>query len=285
MYSREQRAALAADTLKILQNGAYINDARIRVDFSSELNFAIENTTVVAPEKQILVPTDKQRVFQTEITVEEATTLKAAHRLALDLVQSQEHSKVGVLNFASAKRPGGGFLGGSSAQEESIARSSALYYCLKDQTDYYEANKKERQGLYTDYIIYSPAVPVFRCDAGTLLEQPYYVGIITAPAPNAGVARTRMNKGDENIITQTLKERADRVLSVAVEHNHFDLVLGAWGCGVFRNNPTVVASIFRDLLKTKFNNCFRKVVFAIADIQTCEKFAHVFRLGVQKKSL
>jgi uncharacterized protein (TIGR02452 family) len=51
---------------------------------------------------------------------------------------------------------------------------------------YYDANRRDPSLLYTDHMIVSPRVPVFRDDDDRLVEQPWEVTIITAPAPNAG---------------------------------------------------------------------------------------------------
>jgi len=90
-----------------------------------------------------------------------------------------------VLNFASATHPGGGFLSGARAQEEYLARSSGLYACIRD-NPMYAFHRSRSDPHYTNYAVYSPEVPVFRSDDGSLLDEPYTVGIITSPAVNAG---------------------------------------------------------------------------------------------------
>jgi uncharacterized protein (TIGR02452 family) len=94
-----------------------------------------------------------------------------------------------VLSFASARHPGGGFLISASAQEERLCRASALYACLSACLQSYEYHRVHSDPFYSDRVIYSPAVPVFRTDRGTLLDNPYTVSFITSAAPNAGVIR------------------------------------------------------------------------------------------------
>jgi uncharacterized protein (TIGR02452 family) len=177
-------------------------------------------------------------------------------------VQGEGAARVLALNFASAKNPGGGFLGGARAQEEDLARASALYHCQVTQPAYYDANRGTASMLYTDHLIYSPDVPFFRDERLDLLEAPFLVSILTSPAPNAGEA-LRRDPGAGPDIRATLGERAGHVLAAAAEHGHRTLVLGAWGCGVFRNDPAHVAAVFHRWLTGTFRGAFDRVVFAV----------------------
>jgi uncharacterized protein (TIGR02452 family) len=149
----------------------------------------------------------------------------------------------------SAKNPGGGFLTGARAQEESLARASGLYAMLLGDP-MYDHHRSLRDPMYTTWVIYSPDVPVFRLDEGPLLDGPYFCSFLTSPAVNVGALRHRDRRGDE--IRRVMHERVERVLGVAALHGHEVLVLGAWGCGVFRNDPRQVAELFRDALAGRF---------------------------------
>lgn len=149
--------------------------------------------------------------------------------------------------FCIRQKSGGGFLGGSQAQEESLARSSALYPCISQMEEMYQHNRKLRSCFYSDYMIYSPDVPVFRDDQGMLLEKPYQVAFLTAPAVNAGVVREREPE-QVNRIGEVMLERIRYILSLAVQNGVEHLVLGAYGCGVFRNKPEEVAVWFKRVL-------------------------------------
>jgi uncharacterized protein (TIGR02452 family) len=106
-------------------------------------------------------------------------------------------------------------------------------------------------------------VPVFRDDDGDLLDAAYHVSLLTAAAPNRGaVPRNRAGQA-----TAALARRARRVLAVAAAHGHRHLVLGAWGCGVFRNDPATAADAFADALADGPGR-FDRVVFAIWDQAT-----------------
>lgn len=187
------------------------------------------------------------------------TTGQAGRRL----VHDEGAARVVALNFASAKNPGGGFLGGAKAQEEDLARCSALYTCQLTQRAYYDKNRRVGSMLYTDHMIYSPDVPFFRDDRLELLDAPFHLSIVTAPAPNAGEASGR---GEGAMVKETLAARAGKVLAVAAAHGHRCLLLGAWGCGVFRNDPHNVAEAFATWLAHEaFQGAFDRVVFAVYD--------------------
>ncbi|GAB2812454.1 TIGR02452 family protein [Streptomyces daliensis] len=173
---------------------------------------------------------------------------------------------VAVLNFASARNPGGGYLNGAQAQEEALCRASALHTCLLTAPDYYAAHRAERDPFYTDRVIHSPGVPVFRDDAGRLLDEPFEAGFLTSPAPNAGViARQTPERAAE--VLAALVRRAGRVLETAAAEGYRRLVLGAWGCGVFQNRPADVAGAFAAHLlgEGRLGGAFGHVVFAVLD--------------------
>jgi len=169
-----------------------------------------------------------------------------------------------VLNFASAKNPGGGFLGGAQAQEEALARSSALYPCLCSQMQHYERNRAHRSAIYLDLALWSPEVPFFRDDVGGWLDRAIRASVITCAAPNAGALRQH-GKLDPVELAAALRRRAALVLAVAVHHRAERLVLGAWGAGVFGNDPVQIARVFADHLRGRFAGAFADVVFAVPD--------------------
>ncbi|MBO6938275.1 MAG: TIGR02452 family protein [Deltaproteobacteria bacterium] len=185
------------------------------------------------------------------------TTQEAAERWAED--------DAVVLNFASARNPGGGFLGGARAQEEELCRCSGLYRTLLTQREYYEHHRGERTLLYSDRLIHSPGVPFFRlATKAPLLDAPIVVGVITAPAPNAGAIQ-RNRPEEASAIEATFERRWANILAVALEHEHRTVILGAWGCGAFRNDPEPVAEAARRVLESGRWGDFDRVVFAIPD--------------------
>jgi uncharacterized protein (TIGR02452 family) len=261
--NREFRQKLAQGTLDAIEHGFY-KTASGQVDFAAAQQAAQASSKLYRP----IEAADLLREFDqpaptgppAEVRVYAATTLAAAAQVA------QEFDKVAVLNFASARHPGGGFLGGSQAQEESLARSTGLYPCLTQFTEMYAYNSKPTStGLYSDYLIYSPGVPVLRHDEGEWLAQPFQLDIITAPAVNAGA----LARNSPELLPQlvpVMRQRLRLVLAAAARHHVEALVLGAWGCGVFANEPAQVAQLFAEALANPaIRGRFRRLDFAIFD--------------------
>ena len=160
-----------------------------------------------------------------------------------------------ALNFASFTRPGGGFIKGSFAQEEALCHVSNLYNVLLAFKDHYDNNYKKisfNSGLYDNWAIYSPTI-YFK-----VVEFEAYANIITCAAPNYTVYK---EKSDNDILyDEVLRSRIKYVLDIARDNEQKILILGAFGCGVFGNDPYKVATMFKSLLR---NYKFEKVIFAI----------------------
>jgi uncharacterized protein (TIGR02452 family) len=242
---------LARDTLQILDAGSYRTPRAGSVDLADGIRAAIAGTRLYQPTRPLATPPSAGTAPTVSVT--EESTLAASRRLARD-------GDVAALVFASAKNPGGGFRTGAQAQEESLARASALYRCLTAAPQFYAFHRSHSDNLYSDRVIHSPRVPVFRDDDGQLLESPYDVSFLTAAAPNRGAVPG--NRAGQ--VATILAVRARRVLAVAAAHGHRRLVLGAWGCGVFRNDPAIVAGAFADALDESAG-WFDRVVFAVLD--------------------
>jgi uncharacterized protein (TIGR02452 family) len=121
-------------------------------------------------------------------------------------------------------------------------------------------------------------VPVFRDDTGRLLESPYLASFITAPAVNDGAVKQN-EPNSVKFIQPTMATRLQKLLWVATEHEHKTLVLGAWGCGVFQNNPIMVASLFAEMLGANgtFRSCFNHIVYAIYDQSKNQEVLRTFQ--------
>ncbi|MFI2346404.1 TIGR02452 family protein [Streptomyces sp. NPDC019443] len=249
---------IAKQTEDIVEKGHYLAFDGRKVEIGRELAAALAGTRMYGPEA-VAVTADTDRTTSFEVTGESST--EAARRLT-----SADAAPVVVLNFASARNPGGGYLNGAQAQEEALCRASALYATLLRAPEFYDHHRADRSPFYTDRVIHSPGVPVFRDDRGRLLDAPYTVGFLTSPAPNAGVITSR-TPDQAHRIPAAIAARAERVLETAAARGYRRLVLGAWGCGVFRNDPAAVAGAFHALLTDggRFAGHFEQIVFAVLD--------------------
>ncbi|MCI0701774.1 MAG: TIGR02452 family protein [Planctomycetia bacterium] len=264
MYpSRSKAAAIGRDTVEIVAAGRYTNRQGQIVHIRDLVEVASNGTVTYPPDESLprFVPTDRATTFETI----NDTTLAAARKLVAD------GFKPVALNFASARHPGGGFLGGARAQEESLCRASALYECINGNA-MYRHHAHMSGGFYTNYAIYSPAVPVFKDDEGKLLDEPYLCAFVTSPAVNVGAIRDNEHK----LVRDEMRERVEKVLAIMARHGHDSAVLGAWGCGVFKNDPEVIAELFAKALRGKFGGAFAKVVFAILDSSDEKRFIGPF---------
>jgi len=221
------------------------------------------NAKISIPPEMALPPSQHTKFLETNIQVTNETTFQAAFRLI------KSGRKPLALNFANGVHPGGGFLYGAKAQEEVLCRSSALYETLLDDPMYEEHASRPTPDS-TSWSIYSPDVPVFRTDGGAFLPEPWLLSFITCAAPVAS------SIGKE-VAAPLLKARIHRVLSIAEVYNYSSLVLGAWGCGAFGNDPLQTAQDFRHALENEFSGSFSEIVFAITDWSPNRKFLGPFR--------
>jgi uncharacterized protein (TIGR02452 family) len=206
-----------------------------------------------------------------------------SNKRSLEAAAAYTKQKVCVLNFASSANPGGGVTRGSSAQEEALCRCSTLYFNISEPKITRNFHNKHKQALkegkmnalYNDDCIFTPGVWVFKSD--TLLPELlpekdwYQVDVITCAAPNlrdqpsnpmdpdSGSHRIKIT--DRQLLDLHTK-RVSRICDLAVKEQDEVLILGAFGCGAFRNNPRVVAEAMARIAE-KYKFCFRVIEFAI----------------------
>lgn len=209
-----------------------------------------------------------------EVIVSRKRTFEAA--------QAYQGKKTAVLNFASAHNPGGGVRMGASAQEECLCRCSGLMFCLDTKAmwnGFYEPHRKVFSDLYNDDIIYTPDVPVFKSDTEEpkLLPQNewYRVNVITCAAPN--LSKTKVT--DEILMSIHVK-RLVRILEVAAMEGNEVLILGAFGCGAFRNDPKIVSQAMR-IATQRYRKAFDTIEYAVycseRHPENYDVFAETFR--------
>lgn len=202
-----------------------------------------------------------------EVRVTRRRTFEAATALRREFPDK----KIAVLNFASAIRPGGGVTWGCTAQEECLCRCSTLYATL-DQPwlwrDYYGANRARGDRRNTDACIYSPGVVICKTDERFPERLPREdfatVDVITCAAPDLREepADWRDSEAGRERLYALHLSRTRHILHVAAVNGADLLVLGAFGCGAFRNDPDVVSSAIQAALPD-YLGYFDAVEFAI----------------------
>lgn len=227
--------------------------------FSNEISYSISNTVEHRGDIQI---SNKEK--------SNVMTIKMVDMDTVSAIFKYHNGKTAALNFASYKNPGGGFIKGYMAQEEALCHKSTLYPVLLSHNYYYDRNKGHLiRGLYTDAALYSNDI-LFMSETGNVK-----CDVITCASPNWGAARRNGVSRSEN--TKVLKERIEFVLKVAALHDVDTLILGAWGCGVFKQNPNEVAVLFQNALQ-KYPY-FSKVIFAVPRGINFDSFKSVFWLN------
>lgn len=264
--TQEGRKKIAKETLKIIygpnSSRYFIPKTNEVVDLTDKIKNCVEKTETIINVRYDTwtEPTIREPFCVIEVTPE--SPFGAAKRL------SQMYKTV-VLNFASATKPGGVFLTGKSEQEENLSRQSALFKSIQKEKFMYMHHKinRARDFKYSDYMIYSPDVPVFRDDKCEKLlpeKDVFCTDVISATAPN----KTQMVKNGQNTdgVYNALYIRCEKILRCAIDHGAKAIVLGPFGCGAFGNDPKDVSKIFKHLLVVKdYRKYFKSVVFAIVD--------------------
>ena len=259
----KRRVEIFEDTIDMCWDNKYLSDS---------IDDTIEKTILYKPEScHIKRKADNSSAGVVTVTMER--TLESAKRLH----EQYPNSRIAVHNFASATNPGGGVKTGSNAQEECLCRCSTLYQCIDTDSmfnQFYGMHRKRKDLRYTDTCIYSPDIVVFKSDTDfpeLLPENEWYkVDVLTCPAPNLRkIPNNRMNPGSVNPIKLSDKElleihrkRGIHLLNIAIENKIDILVLGAFGCGAFHNNPRIVAQAYSEILP-KYLWYFKAVNFAV----------------------
>ena len=205
-------------------------------------------------------PLPEKRFKKTAVTVIKRRTLEAA----ISMQHKHLELRIAVHNFASATNPGGGVKHGSRAQEEALCRCSTLYPVLnteKNWNNYYSVNRERNDTRYDDACIYTPEIIVCKTDTEHPARLPREgwdnVDVITIAAPNL----RKIEISDDELFA--LQEKRIRHMFTVVAHHGADIfVTGAFGCGAFKNNPDVIAAVYKKVLP-EFEGYFKEIVFAI----------------------
>lgn len=263
-----KRIDIFKDTLNILENDEYISKM---VSLSKINTFIHENNP-----KSIINLNNKEG----NILFSRGRSLKAS----LLLPKEKGHVNTVVLNFASATNPGGGVINGSNAQEECLCRCSTLYPCLNQKEifdNFYSYHRNLKNTIYSNKVIYSPEILVFKDDISfpTMLDKEnfYFVNIISSPAPNL---RNIIDIDDKELLN-IFKDRIRHILNVCIGYKNDNIVLGAFGCGAFKNPPNIVAQAFKEILidenyRYNFNNILFSIFTSPNDTKNFDVFYNTF---------
>ena len=250
------------DTLSFIKENSFL---------SSSIIYSINNTKIYKENEYPLINNKGKK--ELTISISKNRTFEAAMKLQ----KVYPNKKIGVLNFASATNPGGGVIHGSSAQEECLCRTSTLFPVLNTKylfDHYYQVNRNKKDNIHTDDVIYIPDIVICKSDTKNpiRLEEKVFlkVDVLSAAAPNLRENPNNIYNQDNNQRTILSDDelfnihlnRAKHILHIASYHNIDVLVLGAFGCGAFRNNPTVVAKAYKEVIK-EYKDQFDVIEFAI----------------------
>ena len=249
MERKEKNAKIFQETEEL-----YTTDPMLK----RSIRQSIEGQLFISDEATINIP-KSQKAKKANIIVSKKRSLEAAEKYA------KQGKKVCVLNFASAKTPGGGVVNGASAQEECICRCSTLYPCLNTEAMwdlFYKPHRDNGNALHNDDCIYTPDVCVFKSDTDfpeLISETSWWnVNVLTCAAPkirekNGDIVvfgdRNHPEKITLHEFEQVLAVRIRRIFEIAVLNGNEVIVLGAFGCGAFKNPPEIVAKVFNAVMQ------------------------------------
>lgn len=222
------------------------------------------------------------------VTISENTTFAEARKYA-------NGGRIAVLNFANPVNPGGGVENGAMAQEECLCRSSNLYTCLRADhlfNDYYDYHARMQGHFYSDRLIYTRGVTVFKDDKLVPEMLPrndwFKVDVITCAAPYLGGSKYT----NLTVLKSIFQNRITNIMEAALDNKVDTIILGALGCGAFKNPAYVVAEAFKSVIESKqYRKKFKHIIFAIKKNsgKDCDEnykaFAHVFHFYLLENSL
>lgn len=257
------------DTMKILKQGYYEKDGRkIQLKLSAKQR---EEIQVYLPDdvKTICNKTDfKPTASESDCCIHSCENIDS-YALARKRV-AEGISKVLVLNLASPVHPGGGVRRGARAQEEDLCRKSSLLLSLESKTAsrYYDYNKGLRSFMGSDALMFTPNVEIIKNENGVLLDDTVIVSVLTCAAPKVSGGKEGMT---ENAYRQLVYNRIVAMLKAAAFFGYRTLILGAWGCGAYGNDASVISDLFRRALNEldyndfNENDLFDRIDFAVLD--------------------
>ena len=275
MRDRSYDISMFEDTMQILKQGWYEKNGR---KFSLKLSAAdIQSIQVCLPVyvKAICnTPEFKPTAVESGTSVHTCENIDsyamARRRLA------EGCSKILVLNLASPVHPGGGVRRGARAQEEDLCRKSSLLLSLESKAarKYYDYNKSLHSFMGSDALMITPQVEIIKDENGVLLDDTDVVSVLTCAAPKVSNGKEGMK---EMAYRELVYNRITGIVKCAAYFGYTNLVLGAWGCGAYGNDASVISDLFRRALNEldynsfQENDLFSRIDFAVLD-RTASQF-------------
>ena len=284
MSTKERRQREAADWLKNLE-----------AHHMKSINYSIKHTTSVPYDEVNIEVIPRPHYEHTKIAIFKNDTATCAITSAK---RSKKRDRTCVLDFASFRHPGGGFIAGAIAQEESLCGVSGLYPCLAAKiSDYEKRYSRLNGGLYDDDYIYVQKCPFIRNGVE------YKADVIAIAAPNKTSFMSikdaiqhgkehpdlqieqldYISKITEQDFSDALYQRMKVAFLVPSFYGCTKVILGAFGCGVFGNDVEEVAYNWEELIY-KHQGLYRQVVFALTDPNIVDIYKDIFEKNNSKKS-
>ena len=264
---KQKNAEIFRETARYIKAGGYTTPSgrQIQFDFTEMLQ--------------------QGRCFQRELPAASAPTIEGGTQVLVEcndcLVAAERLVKEGynpvLLNFASAGHPGGGVETGARAQEETICRRSTLtrsiYSFDARYAHYYgqSLTSAEHYPIVSEFsAVYSPGVTVFREGIDCLLmENPYNVAVVSCAALNLNGKYPIKLTPDGHLPQAAIDITRNKIRTafrIGLTYGHDSLVLGAFGCGAFRNPPAEIARLFHEVMEEpEFKNKYKLITFSIIE--------------------
>ncbi|EFC39665.1 predicted protein [Naegleria gruberi] len=243
-----------------------------KVSLKEELMIQSSVGTLFIRNEGQVIPTlnssDNSIQEKTRVLVINGDCVDVAFKIQDELVKSgkMQNERVAILNMANPNTPGGGYQSGCGAQEENLFRRSNLYQCLDNKVDQLDKHRKWSYPIGHESACFSPNVLFFRgCEAKgyPLLQVPRLLDVITAAAvPNKSKNTEKIDGRNNGTI--------EAIFKVAILNGVRNLVLSAFGCGAFKNNPNQMAKAFKTQLE-KYEGYFDRIYFAIIEDHNSKK--------------
>lgn len=199
----------------------------------------------------------------------EKLKLVVSKKRTFEAASAYKGTRTAVLNFANSFHPGGGVVSGAGAQEECLCRCSTLYDSLVAPfmiENFYKKHIATLDELANDDVIFSPCVKVFKSDTRfpeMLPENEWFdVDVLTCAAPNIGMGFGKVLDISDEKLFALHESRLRKILDAAALNKDEAVILGAFGCGAFRNPPEIVAMASKKVL-SEYEYAFKTVEFAV----------------------